>query len=209
MLPNWVFAVEWATGIEPALPALGSKRRPFRPLPQDQPGAYTDLRLRPRARRPTHQPLGLARPGVRPAEKVGQANQRNVTPAAHALCRSSFRNCSCGPPSPDLATDPPYAASSWSAASRWGGPRHTHVRIFQPPRHRPLVVIGRLGALANPGRERRRMDPVRARRYALPAVAAGSRWLLLSLLLSAVGPVPRLRGLPGAGTASPGWISLR
>jgi hypothetical protein len=36
-------------------------------------------------------------------------------------------------------------------------------------------------------------------RYALPPVAAGSRWLLL--LLSTADPVPRLRGLPGAVTA--------
>jgi hypothetical protein len=35
--------------------------------------------------------------------------------------------------------------------------------------------------------------------YALPPVAAGSRWslLLLSPLLSAAGPVPILRGRPG------------
>jgi hypothetical protein len=40
-------------------------------------------------------------------------------------------------------------------------------------------------------------------RYALPTVAADSGWLLLmlSLLLSAAGPGPRLRGLPGAVTA--------
>ena len=40
-------------------------------------------------------------------------------------------------------------------------------------------------------------------RYALPPVAAGSRWLLLLLspLLSAAGPVPHFRGLIGAVTA--------
>ena len=40
-------------------------------------------------------------------------------------------------------------------------------------------------------------------RYALSPVAGGSRWLLLLLspLLSAAGPVPHLRGLPGAVTA--------
>ena len=36
-------------------------------------------------------------------------------------------------------------------------------------------------------------------RYALSAVAAGSRWLMP--LLSAAGPIPRLRGLPGDVTA--------
>jgi hypothetical protein len=48
------------------------------------------------------------------------------------------------------------------------------------------------------------VDPGSCECYALAAVAAVSRWLLLLLspLLSAAGPVPCLRGLPGAVTAS-------